>query len=299
MTLAARLALEKQQQQLNAGKTSNAADGGISEVWMGLDSLGGLGGRNEKPEEKDVWGLGRASKPSGVARPTTEIILPTTQQATKTLWDLDGFASPSPSLTPPPPHTIAPQPSRSSSSSIPKHKPNDSSSIGRYKNKEANDARAIFDTPDDDFDFGGREDRGLLDLDVDDDVDYRGQRNGKGNRTLEVDDDDILGMLSKPVEVVRASTRRKVCSLHSISCPLLTLLHYRHPDPTPSSILPNPYSNSRPTPALATPTHPRPNRRNGILGRASEESVVNDKGWDGRTSRFGESFEWRQRWQWE
>jgi len=263
MTLAARLALEKQQQQLNAGKTSNAANGGISEVWMGLDSLGGLGGRNEKPEKND-WGLGdlgRGSKPSGVTRPTTEVALPTTQQATKTLWDLDGFASPSPSLTPPPPHTIAPQPSRSSSLSTAKHKPNDSSSIGRNKNKEVNDARTTFDTPDDDFDFGGTEDRGLLDLDLNDDVDCREQRNGKGNRTPEDDDDDILGMLSKPVEVVRASTRKKVCSFH---VPFSNCSHY--------------YITVTQTPPLApsfqtptqTPAQPPPSPPPHILGQIVE-----------------------------
>lgn len=271
---------------------------------MGLDSLGGLGGRNasnEKAKEDNDWGLDDfvgGSKPSDVVRPTTKTTetlwdldefpststttttsltpsapkttssgptqpntlwdlndfvspptLPTssapsapntratiTQQSTKTLWDLDGFTSPSPSLTPPASlHTIAPQSSRSSSSSTGKHKANDSSSIGK------NDAKARFDTPDDDFDFGGREDRGLLDLDLDDD--YRGQKNGNGNGngngTLE-DDDDILGMLSKPVEVVRASTRKKVCLLHLISCLLLTTMLPPPRRPHPQLHPPNP-----------------------------------------------------------
>ncbi|KIM42238.1 hypothetical protein M413DRAFT_444674 [Hebeloma cylindrosporum] len=258
MTLAARLALEKQQQQqLNSGRSSSAGSGGgNNEVWVGLDSLGGLGAPNGNSpkvtaEDDNDWGLGdfgAGSKPtsSRVARSTTnptealwdiddfpstttnsstpsvpkttngttqsttlwdinEFTSPprppvptskaTTQPTAKTLWDLDGFASPSP--TPPSLHPTAPQPSRSSSSSNGKHKAN-----ATFQQTEQ------VNTPDEDFDFGTREDRGLLDLDDDDDLEDRGQRKGKDNRMLE-DDDDILGMLSKPVEAVRASTRQK------------------------------------------------------------------------------------------
>jgi len=275
MTLAARLALEKQQaQQLSGAKKSNGGTGGgvkggNNEVWLGLDSLGGLGGvvgngngasSHKADDDEDDWGLsdfgsgGRnTSSRVGGGNATVQPSQPQPARAkSTTLWDLDDFASSSstaPSLAPP-----APTSTSHSSSSLSNNK-------GKTKPKYQEPEHV--DSPDEDFDFGGREDRvddirrggggggggsssrnqkrsqgekGLLDLDDlgdreardgllgDDDDDFAvlgGGGGGRGNSEAsshqQEEDDDILGMLSKPVEVVRASTREKVCIFFSCS----------------------------------------------------------------------------------
>ena len=58
-----------------------------------------------------------------------------------------------------------------------KNQANGSSSTSKTENN-ANNTRVRFDTPHDDFDFGKREDQGLLDLNLDGNMEIE----GKGNR---------------------------------------------------------------------------------------------------------------------
>ena len=246
--------------------------------------------RTNQPKTKTtntdtLWDLDDLASTTTASIPKTTPNTTAAQQTSKskTLWDLDGFTASSPSHTPSPPvsnslHPAAPQSSRSSSSSNSRNQASGSSSTGSTnkapngKNKSSNG----FDNPDEAFDFGTREDRGLLDLDDgDNDMSYRGQRNGKGNgvtsnqhQGADEDDDDILGMLSKPVDVVRASIRKKVCFMLVFS--FLSLKKIAHicyvTDSTPNCTQ---RDHHHPTTAFPTPTHPRSNCGNGILGFTS------------------------------
>ena len=247
MTLAARLAMEAQQRSQaqvpgsNPQSQSQQSNGG-GDAWAGLDTLAGgfgvLGGESgsasashapKKPvkvDDTDDWGLGdfgaSSSKPQrSQPQPKPQ---PQTQQK-KTLWDLDDFATPNAAA--------------SSSSSL--RTPPQAQSISRSGSSASQRPRVPehIDSPDDDFDFGNREDEptprravaksGLLDLDDDDfgaSQTSRTQRAGLLGSDDEGDDwgsirderrgtsggfqeeeEDVLGMLSKPVEVVRASSR--------------------------------------------------------------------------------------------
>jgi len=218
MTIAARMAMEAQQKSsadrsgsLLPQKTNVPAH---DSAWAKLDSLvaarDGFGGiqppiqatTSRKVDLDDDWGLGDFGS-STVPNTTSSKSIPQPQprpgkSSSKTTtvspWDPDEFATPSPHLSRP------------------------SSQLKTDRQKDH------FDSPDADFDFGNREDlppephtRGaLLDFDgvVDDDFGPReGLLDSFGNdspvdgigRTR--DDDDILGMLSKPVEVVKAQTQ--------------------------------------------------------------------------------------------
>ena len=255
MTLAARLAMEAQQRsqaQVPGSKLQSQPQrsNGGGDAWAGLDTLAGgfgvLGGgsgsagashaptKPVKVDDTDDWGLGdfgaSSSKPQrSQPQPKPQ---PQTQQK-KTLWDLDDFATPNAAAS-------------SSSSSL--HTPPQAQSISRSGSSASQRPRVPehIDSPDDDFDFGNREDEptprravansGLLDLDDDDfgaSQTSRTQRAGLLGSDDEGDDwgsirderrgtsggfqeeeEDVLGMLSKPVEVVRASSRVSLlCSL--------------------------------------------------------------------------------------
>ncbi|KAF9053417.1 hypothetical protein BJ165DRAFT_1447437 [Panaeolus papilionaceus] len=259
MTLADRLAQEQKGRTSGMGtmgrtglnsslSNSSASQASSSDAWAGLDSLAGgssgLGvGIQPKPAasstptlrtghttakstivDDDDWGLGDFGS-SSTAKPTkstaTPVVAPTkpaTSSASlsskpKSLWDLDDFAAPSPvsastSSHIKPTQTAQPVSRTGSSQSYNKPKP------------QADDF-GIFNSPDDDFDFGNREDGyrqpgkgkagrggGLLDFDEDDDdgggdiflSDARAPERGG-------DADDILGMLAKPVEEVKTTAR--------------------------------------------------------------------------------------------
>ena len=239
MTIAARMAMEAQQK--------NSADGGGSflpqktnvpahdSAWERLDSLvaarddfGGIQPPNRtttsrKVDINDDWGLGdfasstipstTSSKSVPVVQPQPRLGKPPSKTTTVSPWDLDEFAS-----------TPSPHLSRSPSQL----------KTDRQKSMKTEDH---FDSPDVDFDFGNREDvppephirETLVDFDgvVDDDF-GREQREGlldsfgddsAGDAIGRLrDEDDILGVLSKPVEVVKAQTQTRVsCTSPSTS----------------------------------------------------------------------------------
>ena len=214
LTLAARLAEENNKRHratttttttttttvdLQSHKAPDISNG----AWAGLDSLDS--GIKVKVDDGDDWGLrdfGSAAVNSN-SNPKS-----TSTSTSKTLWDLDDFVS-STESTPPRSTTasyLKPQsrPITRSTSSLSHH----SSSQVRLQN---------VNSPDMDFDFGSREDQdddrdllatnsksskslGVLHL-LDDDNDHDNLMDGISNHE---DEEDILGVLSKPVEVVIA-----------------------------------------------------------------------------------------------
>ncbi|PPR01885.1 hypothetical protein CVT24_001354 [Panaeolus cyanescens] len=252
MTLADRLAQEQKGRPSGMGtigrgtanssiSNSSTTQASSSDAWAGLDSLAGgsLGlGSRIKPQpaassipsltksagtaqtalDDDDWGLGdfgtaSSTKPTTTA--ATHAVAPTATRNTsssKSLWDLGDFASPSPAPSTSS-HIKPPQATQPISRT--------GSAQSQTKAKPKADDFGIFDSPEDDFDFGNREDGyqqpgrsksgrggGLLDFDQDDDDEGGGifladeRTSGRGG-----DEDDILGMLAKPVEEVKSTTR--------------------------------------------------------------------------------------------
>ena len=216
LTLAARLAEENHKRhRATVGVQSHKAPDVSHEAWAGLDSL--ESGMKVKVDDNDDWGL----RDFGSAVPN-----PTTSSSAKTLWDLDDFSSSTQSTPPPPPPPA-------SSYMKPQSRPI-SRSTSRLSHHSSSQQKV--DSPDMDFDFGLREDRededisiptrtralkssgivNLLDDDDDDDHMMGGIGNGdqgflRGTGGLDdrittashdEDEEDILGVLSKPVEVV-------------------------------------------------------------------------------------------------
>ncbi|KAF9524635.1 hypothetical protein CPB83DRAFT_877582 [Crepidotus variabilis] len=202
MTLASRLAMEARQKSQGASSADQIpTQPGETDAWAGLDALGG--GSSFKPtpmpsekrniDNDDDWGLGdfgsstTASTKPPKPRPAIPASKPTTSSG-KSLWDIHDFAAPV-------------RPAASSSQS--------GTTVDEH-----------FDTPDDDFDFGSREDApphgysqprsrqqrtGLLELD-DGDLDPEDAPNTATGLLGHVDhgqDDDFLGVLAKPVEEVK------------------------------------------------------------------------------------------------
>ncbi|KAF8166695.1 hypothetical protein BJ912DRAFT_1002335 [Pholiota molesta] len=238
MTLAARLAMEAQRKgssaQLGRGggaATASSGAGGDASAWAGLDALsGGLtavpvagrsgGGQPSRAQgvvvdDVDDWGLsdfgrsaaatvGAASRAAGSRNGAGAERLKQ-KTATTNLWDLDDFAA---STTPASGSTSGAKNGAVHSQSI--------STAGRNGSRTAHRERVT--SPDDEFDFGGREDRvdearwahkghatrtdKLLDL-FDDDHDLTdGPQSSRGLLDPEHHDhneDDVLGMLSKPI----------------------------------------------------------------------------------------------------
>ncbi|CAA7269810.1 unnamed protein product [Cyclocybe aegerita] len=174
MTLAARLAMEAQQR--SGSQSRNSIGSGSSpkpaeqqpanDAWAGLDSLAGGGGLvglagsggNTKPSvrvminDHDDWGLGDFGKASTSTSTMAKPPSRSTSQAAaaaskptaskgKTLWDLDEFASPS----------AAPASISRSGSSL-SHSSHRQTEPTLFQDEHV-------DSPDADFDFGGREDR--------------------------------------------------------------------------------------------------------------------------------------------
>lgn len=200
MTIAQRAALVETQRQEETMRKIEASRK-QSEAWAGLDSLGSQGLARKSPgqvdnrngleddwgfgamgsssnstkvptaapvstADDDDWGLGDfVSAPSTGKSPASENppTKPTRAQPSQSLWDLDEFASPSLPTT--------------------------------AKTAQTPPTRSTTNSPGD-FDFGNRED-GLVD---DDDGNDNDDVYGAANKYRRNDDeDDILGMLSKPV----------------------------------------------------------------------------------------------------
>ena len=209
LTLAARLAEENDKRHRATTTTavnlqSHKAPDVSNAAWAGLDSLDS--GIKVKVDDGDDWGL----RDFGSAAVNSNSN-PKSTSTSKTLWDLDDFTSSTTGPTPPRSTTasyLKPQSrpiSRSTTSSLSHH----SSSQVHLQN---------VNSPDMDFDFGSREDQdddrdilattnsqaskslGILHL-LDDDDDHGNLMDGISNHE---DEEDILGVLSKPVEVVIA-----------------------------------------------------------------------------------------------
>jgi len=202
--------------------------------------------------DEDDWGLGDFGShmkvqatvptqnigPSAPARTQSQSSSITANKSAS-LWDLDDFASPQPART---------NSTSSSSPNVDQKRPisrTASSQSGLRKAADTfQDDTFNLASPDADFDFGNREDdypasarsqgrngigRGLLDSD--DEGDGFGQaqdRNGR-HSVISADDDDILGMLSQPVEAVKAKTsnqpNRHGDLVRIISCFTLSISH--------------------------------------------------------------------------
>ena len=201
LTLAARLAEERNKrhrvtavdlQSQKAPDVSHAA-------WAGLDSLDS--GIKVKVDDDDDWGL----RDFGSAA-VNSYSNPKSTSTSKTLWDLDDFIS-----------STGPTPPRSTASYLnPQSRPISRSTSSLSPHPSQVHQQQV-DSPDMDFDFGSREDqdeeRDLLDTNsealksstplrlFDNDNVHDNLLGGAANHE---DEEDILGMLSKPVEVVIA-----------------------------------------------------------------------------------------------
>ncbi|PPQ68834.1 hypothetical protein CVT25_008882 [Psilocybe cyanescens] len=178
-------------------------------------------------DDADDWGLadfGAASSSRARTQTTAQSIASAAaakerKKAAVSLWDLDDFKGGADgdgaASSAAPVRTYSPSP-------VTAHPPRSSKPL--YLDDDDGAGGVGVASPDKDFDFGSREDldgekgRGLLDFDEDEDDfglgggrrngngngDGYGQGRGHGHRGAGDDEDDILGMLSKPVEVVRA-----------------------------------------------------------------------------------------------
>ncbi|KAF8166514.1 hypothetical protein BJ912DRAFT_1002362 [Pholiota molesta] len=198
MTLAARLAMEAQRkgsQQLGRGAAPKTQGVVIDDVddW-GLSDFGSSAAAT----------VGAAGRAAGSANSAAERSKP---KAATNLWDLDDFAA---STTPASGSTSGAKNGAVHSQSI--------STAGRNGSRTAHKERVT--SPDDEFDFGGREDRvdearwahkghttgtdKLLDLFEDDHDVTSGPQSSRGlldseSRGYDEDEDDVLGMLNKPI----------------------------------------------------------------------------------------------------
>lgn len=110
----------------------------------------------------------------------------------------------------------------------------------------------------------------LLDLDLSDDMDYR-QQKGNGNGVQPEDDDGILRWVClnpfKSTALVFAKRCVYYISLYVRFSNMLTSHSTQTPPPQPHANTTTIAQESTTAPTLTPgPTHPWPNRRNGILG---------------------------------
>ena len=219
MTLAEKLALEAQAKHsrvVGEGHQLKTNVGSQDSAWLGLDSLA-----RSAPSDRssvsgnlkagDDWGLGDFSSFSTSttsAAPSTMIQTPLShpqpQPKPAKLWDLQDFTSPSSSA-----HSSRP-------SSQQKARQNSQLNPTKFKSTVLD----VDITIQDDADDPSRAGSGLLDLDdgaTDFNLDSSEQRKGLLGQDLDFNDtvdnrgdDDILGILSQPVEVVKAQTQTQV-----------------------------------------------------------------------------------------
>ena len=223
LTLAARLAEERKRNRVTTTTVDpqlHKAPDVSHAAWAGLDSLDS--GTKVKVDDDDDWGL----RDFVSSAPIKSDSKPKTTSTSKTLWDLDDFAS-----------STEPTPPRSTTSYLkPQSQPISRSTSGLSQHSSSQVHHTKVDSPDIDFDFGSREDQDddrdilatnfqalksspLLHL-LDNDNDHDILMGGAGSH--EEDEEDILGMLSKPVEVVIA---KKVFISISFTTSLFLLLY--------------------------------------------------------------------------
>ena len=204
MTIAERAALaEKQRLASTQSRTPPAP--APNHAWAGLDALGG-GSSFSTPSasnvtsQEDEWGLGDFTSPPTTKPPARQRQAP--KQETVDLFDFGD-------TNPPRSTSVKAAPSQ--------NKPSTGSGslwdMDEFMSSSASPAPAAqgttssqkakqeaFDSPDLDFDFGNREDR------------------DESPANDNADEDDILGMLSKPVEAVRAQSVSSFISpvLHNV-----------------------------------------------------------------------------------
>jgi hypothetical protein len=204
LTLAARLAEERKRQPattITVGLQSQKTPDVSHATWAGLDSLDS--GIKVRVDDDDDWGLRDFG--SSAAAAVNSDPNPKSTSTSKTLWDLDDFTS-----------STAPTPPRSTASFLnPQSRPisRSTSSLSHHPSSSQVHQPKV-DSPDMDFDFGSREDRDedrdilptqalksstsvlhLLDSDNEHD-------SLMGGTVDHEDEEDILGVLSKPVEAV-------------------------------------------------------------------------------------------------
>ncbi|TFK24265.1 hypothetical protein FA15DRAFT_669704 [Coprinopsis marcescibilis] len=191
LTMAERAAQAQKQSQASVSPASRgtAAGGATSHQWAGLDSLGagsfGNGSASSKQHVavEDDWGLGDFG-----SKPATQTSSEISQRPSKSsLLDFGDF-DPSPAPAP-----LA-KPSTQSRST---------SSGGSLWGIEEFSNPSSVTSADEDFDFGNREDRDFSPLDNAASGSLLGGSSGNN------DDDDILGVLSKPIDVVRKQQQSK------------------------------------------------------------------------------------------
>jgi hypothetical protein len=185
MTMAERAALA-QKQRLAAQTDSNHLISSPSQ-WAGLDALGaGSSTTSSKPSstslDTDDWGLGDfAAPPKPSSTSTSAATKPKPSQVTDDDWGLGDFGSSSSQVS------RAPVAARSSSQKK-------SGTLWDLEDVVSTPAKSQeqVDSPDFDFDFGNREYRETPPI-----QDHSHH-----------DEDDVLGLLSKPVDAVRSASRQ-------------------------------------------------------------------------------------------
>lgn len=221
MTIAERQRMLQQRQASSLKLTSNTL--GSSDnmgQWKGLDSLvaasSTASGTTPLVNQDDDWGLGDfASVPA-----TTATLAPKPAAGTKLLWDVDDFTSPpAPSQ---PRSNVSQSASNRSTPQLNKPSqpaaaktlwdleeftsPSSSSVHPSSSSTKTKTMESTFDSPEDDFDFGSREDRDLEENRPKQNHSWSDATASFSNHDpiheQDGDEDDILGLLSKPVDEV-------------------------------------------------------------------------------------------------
>ena len=224
MTIAERQRMLQQRQASSSKSTSNTlgANDNMGQ-WKGLDSLvaasSTASGTTPLVNHDDDWGLGDfASVPATKATPASK-----PAAGTKLLWNVDDFTSP-PALSQPrsnasqsPANRSTPQLNKASQPAAAKtlwdleeFTPPSPSSVHPSSSTKTKTVEPTFDSPEDDFDFGSREDQDFEGNCPKQDHPWSDATTSFSNHNHEQDgdEDDILGLLSKPVDEV---VTKQVC----------------------------------------------------------------------------------------
>jgi len=226
MTIAERQRILQQRQASSSKFTSNTL--GVKDnmgQWKGLDSLvaasSTTSGTTPLVNHDDDWGLGDFASVSAT-KTTPE---PKPAAGTELLWDVDDFTSPDPSQ----PRSNAshsaanrstPQLNKASQPAEAKTlwdleefiSPSSSSVHPPSSSTKTKTIETTFDSPENDFDFGSREDQDFKEHRPKQDYPWSDATTSFSNHNhiheQDGDEDDILGLLSKPVDEV---VTKQVC----------------------------------------------------------------------------------------
>lgn len=220
-----------QQRQASSSKFTANTFGANDNMgqWKGLDSLvaasSTASGTTPLVNHDDDWGLGDfASVPA-----TTAMTVPKPAAGTELLWDVDDLTSPP---APSPPRSNAsqsasnqstPQLNKASQPSAAKtlwdleeFTSSSSSSVHPPSSMKTKTVETTFDSPENDFDFGFREDQDFEEHRAKQDHPWSDATTSFSNHNhiheQDGDEDDILGLLSKPVDEV-VTKQVSVCFL--------------------------------------------------------------------------------------